>query len=325
MHYEQNLLSSEVSEDDLKNYPVIVSNLTKIYNNDIIALSDLSVKFPKGAVGLLGPNGSGKSTLIKILLGLVKPTRGDAWVLGENIKSSGSHLKWNIGYVPENDCLPLSLNAVEICKLFGIASGLSPYDALQRAHEVLDYVGIEESRYREIKTYSTGMKQRVKLAQALVHDPPLLLIDEPTNGLDPKGREEMLELINNLKKVGKNIILSSHILPDIEETCDYVVIIHNGQLVVVDSLNSVLSGAMQRILISTDDNATFVKLLENLGCKIIRWNYDSIIVDLETIDHTEIIKLAAKHNIGLKKLFRPKKSLEEFFLAALNIDLVSEV
>ena len=312
---------SEKLLEEIKTHPVVVKGLTKVYNQQVVALSDLTVSFPKGAVGLLGPNGSGKSTLIKILLKLVTPTNGDAWVLGKNIKYKHLEIHRDVGYVPENDCLPLKLNAVEVCKLFGIASGLSPSDALQRAHEVLDYVGIDESRYREINSYSTGMKQRVKLAQALIHDPPLLLIDEPTNGLDPSGREEMIKLLNELKRVGKNLIISSHILPDIEETCDNVVIIHNGQLVIADSLEDVLRGAMTRLLISTENNQHFVKLLQERNIKILSWDTESIIIDSSGLDINQLFKIAADNDIGIRKVFRPKKSLEEFFLAALNINL----
>ncbi len=300
---------------------IVAKHLTKIYPGNVIGLADLTVALPFGSVGLLGPNGSGKSTFIKLLLGLIRPTEGDAWVLGKNIRTDSMAIRYDVGYVPENDSLQENLNAVEVCKLFGIASGLSSSDAIQRAHEVLDYVGLDEARYRLVKTYSTGMKQRVKLAQALVHDPPLLLIDEPTNGLDPKGREDMIRLLVELREAGKSLVVSSHILPDIEEICEYVMILHNGRLVASNSLTDILNETSSRWIVNSSENRRFVKILEENGIPILHWSSEQILVDLEDWDPQKIIALAADHDIGLQRLVRPRKTLEQFFLAALNIEI----
>ncbi len=313
------LTSSDLS--DHAGYSIVANHLTKIYQGNVIGLADLTVSLPFGSVGLLGPNGSGKSTFIKLLLGLIKPTEGDAWVLGKNIRTDSMAIRYDVGYVPENDSLQDNLNAVEVCKLFGIASGLSSSDAIQRAHEVLDYVGLDEARYRLVKTYSTGMKQRVKLAQALVHDPPLLLIDEPTNGLDPKGREDMIRLLIELRNAGKTLVVSSHILPDIEEICEYVMILHNGKLVTSDSLTHILNETSSRWIVNSSENKQFVNILEENEIPVLHWSSEQILVNLEQTDPQRIIALAAKNNIGLQRLVRPRKTLEQFFLAALNIEI----
>jgi ABC-2 type transport system ATP-binding protein len=209
---------------------VSLDDVTVLYAKNE-ALSGVTVRFPDGAVGLLGPNGAGKSTMIKALLGFVVPTRGQMLVLGLDVRHKAQHIRARIGYMPENDSHIPGMNAVTFVAYCGQLSGLPPVDAMQRAHEVLYYVGLGEARYRNVETYSTGMKQRIKLAQALVHDPDLLFLDEPTNGMDPKGRDEMLALIHDLghnKRV--NLILSSHLLPDVEHTCDHVIVMDKGRI-----------------------------------------------------------------------------------------------
>jgi ABC-2 type transport system ATP-binding protein len=180
---------------------------------------------------LLGPNGAGKSTLIKALLGFVVPGRGRMQVLGLDVAHAGLDIRGRVGYVPESDAHIPGMNAVSFVAYCGELGGLPRVDAVQRAHEVLFYVGLGEARYRNVETYSTGMKQRIKLAQALVHDPDLLFLDEPTNGMDPKGRDEMLELVHDLgHNKGVNLILSSHLLPDVEYACDHVVVLDKGKV-----------------------------------------------------------------------------------------------
>ncbi len=193
------------------------------------ALRDVTARFGLGAVGLLGPNGAGKSTMLKALLGFVAPDRGRMTVLGYDVATSPLDIRARIGYMPESDAHIPGMNAVSFVAYCGELAGLPRVDAMQRAHEVLFYVGLGEARYRNVETYSTGMKQRIKLAQALVHDPDLLFLDEPTNGMDPKGRDEMLELVRDLAhNKGVNLILSSHLLPDVEFTCDHVVVMDKG-------------------------------------------------------------------------------------------------
>ncbi len=193
------------------------------------ALREVTAAFPAGAVGLLGPNGAGKSTLLKALLGFVTPAAGRMQVLGLDVAASPMRIRARLGYMPESDGHIPGMNGVSFVAYCGELAGLPRSDAMQRAHEVLHYVGLGEARYRNLETYSTGMKQRIKLAQALVHDPDLLFLDEPTNGMDPKGRDEMLDLVKDLAtRKGVNLILSSHLLPDVEATCARVVVMHGG-------------------------------------------------------------------------------------------------
>jgi ABC-2 type transport system ATP-binding protein len=220
--------------------PVIeISALTKTYPGEVTALDGLTVSFAPGVTGLVGANGAGKSTLIKILLGLIPPTSGQARVLGRDCASSGEAIRVLLGYMPEHDCLPPDVTATEFVTHLGRISGLPPTVAKERAAESLRHVGLHEERYRLIGTYSTGMKQRVKLAQALVGAPRLLLLDEPTNGLDPAGRTAMLELIGRIgTEFGISIVVASHLLGEIERICDHLVAIEGGRLLRAASITS---------------------------------------------------------------------------------------
>jgi len=205
--------------------------LTKRYPGGVVALDGLSLTLEPGIIGLVGANGAGKSTFLRILLGLLEPTSGGATVLGRDVRSDGSELRRHIGYMPESDCLPPDVTATDFVGQMGRLSGLPVAAARERTAEVLRHVGLYEERYRPIGGYSTGMKQRVKLAQALVHDPRLLLLDEPTNGLDPAGRDEMLELIRRTgREFGIATIVASHLLGEIERVCDFLVAIEGGKL-----------------------------------------------------------------------------------------------
>jgi ABC-2 type transport system ATP-binding protein len=196
------------------------------------ALDGASTSFSEGAVGRLGPNGAGKTTLLKILLGFLAPQRGTAKVLGMDVALQPLDVRQKIGYMPEVDCHIPGMNAVQLCTYAGELCGMPRTEAIQRAHEALYYAGLGEARYRPVETYSTGMKQRAKLAQALVHGPKVVFLDEPTNGLDPKGRLEMLELIKDLSRnKGVSVILSSHILRDVEDACGSVVMLAKGKVV----------------------------------------------------------------------------------------------
>jgi ABC-2 type transport system ATP-binding protein len=210
--------------------------LTKVYPGGVTALDGLTVDFKPGVTGLVGANGAGKSTLIKILLGLIRPTQGQAKVLG---LQTGEKVRSLLGYMPEHDCLPGDVTATEFVTHLGRISGLPPTVAKERAAESLRHVGLHEERYRLIGTYSTGMKQRVKLAQALVGAPRLLLLDEPTNGLDPAGRTAMLELIARIgAEFGISIVVASHLLGEIERICDHLVAIDGGRLLRADTITS---------------------------------------------------------------------------------------
>jgi ABC-2 type transport system ATP-binding protein len=213
--------------------------LTKRYGTTVTALDELTVTVEPGITGLIGANGAGKSTLIKILLGLLEPTSGVAAVLGHNCVTGGFAIRTLTGYMPEHDCLPPDMTATELVTHLGRMSGLPATAARERAADSLRHVGLYEERYRQIGTYSTGMKQRVKLAQALVGDPRLLLLDEPTNGLDPGGRTAMLELISRIgAEFGISILVASHLLGEIEQICDHLVAVDSGRLLRADSVRS---------------------------------------------------------------------------------------
>ena len=206
-----------------------IQNLTVRYGS-FTALNGFSCDIPEGCTGLLGPNGAGKTTLLKTLLGFVQPAGGSANVLGLDIRSKGKEIRQRIGLMPEQDCHIPGMSAVQFVSYAGELAGMPGDQALRRSHEVLEYCGLGEARYRNVETYSTGMKQRIKLAQALVHGPKLLLLDEPTNGLDPAGREDMLELVRSVSHgKGVNVLVSSHLLPDIERVCDRIIVM-KGEL-----------------------------------------------------------------------------------------------
>ena len=231
------------------------------------ALSDVSATFPAGAIGLLGPNGAGKSTMLKALLGLLTPLNGRIEVLGFDVAAKPLEIRARVGYMPESDAHIPGMNAVSFVAYCAELSGLPPADAMQRAHEVLYYVGLGEARYRNVETYSTGMKQRIKLAQALVHDPDLLLLDEPTNGMDPKGRDEMLGLIRDIAH-NRNIslILSSHVMPDVDSVCDAVVVMNRGQVVMQGPIASLKkpAGRIFEVRVKGDRDA-FVDRLRSMA------------------------------------------------------------
>jgi ABC-type multidrug transport system, ATPase component len=210
---------------------IATQGLTKRYANGVTALADLTLTVTPGIVGLVGANGAGKSTLIKILLGLLSPTAGRVSVLGLDPGTQGEEVRARVGYMPENDCLPPDISAAEFVTHMARMSGLPKTAARERASEALRHVGLYEERYRQIGGYSTGMKQRVKLAQALVHDPDLLLLDEPTNGLDPAGRDAMLTLIQRIgTDFGISVVVCSHLLGEVERICDSLIAIDGGRL-----------------------------------------------------------------------------------------------
>jgi ABC-2 type transport system ATP-binding protein len=207
-----------------------VEHLTKRYGN-VVALNDVSFSITDGITGILGENGAGKSTAIKILLGLIQPTSGRAMVLGQDASESIA-VRARVGYMPEHDCLPSQVSAAEFLTHMAEVSGLPPSMARTRAADTLRHAGLFEERYRAIGGYSTGMKQRVKLSQALVHDPVFVFLDEPTAGLDPAGREEMLQLIRKThREFGISVLFSSHLMADVERTCDRIIVLQGGQLV----------------------------------------------------------------------------------------------
>jgi ABC-2 type transport system ATP-binding protein len=240
--------------------PVIeTAALTKVYPGDVTALGGLTVTVAPGVTGLIGANGAGKSTLIKVLLGLLAPTSGTATVLGHDCVREGERIRQVVGYMPEHDCLPADVTATEFVTHMGRISGLPATAAKERAAEALRHVGLHEERYRQIGTYSTGMKQRVKLAQALAGDPRLLLLDEPTNGLDPAGRNAMLELIERIgEEFGISIMVASHLLGEIERICDHLVAIEAGRLLRADTIDS-FTKASQMLVIEVEEGTAALR------------------------------------------------------------------
>jgi ABC-2 type transport system ATP-binding protein len=285
------------------------------------ALSNVSAEFPAGAVGLLGPNGAGKSTMLKALLGLIKPDKGTLRVLGLDVATSALEIRTRIGYMPENDAQIPGMSAVSFVAYCGELSGLPPADAMQRAHEVLYYVGLGEARYRNVETYSTGMTQRVKLAQALVHDPDLLLLDEPTNGMDPKGRDEMLALVRDLahnKQI--NLILSSHVMPDVETVCHSVVVMNHGTVVMrgpIDTLKGP-AGRMFEVRIK-GDRAAFVERLRREAFECREAEGDLLRVTLPAEAGADRL-FAAAASVGAQvRHLRPSlPTLEDVFAGAVG-------
>ena len=216
-----------------------IDHVTKRYPGTV-ALDDLTVELPRGRIGLVGANGAGKTTTFRLLLGLAHPTEGRIEVCGVDVGRDPIGVRSRLGYMPEHDCLPLDQSAADVVSTFGELSGLPPRAARQRASDILDLVGLDEARFRPIGGFSTGMRQRAKLAQAIVGDPELVLLDEPTAGLDPLGREDMLTLVGRLGSFGISVIMATHLLDDVQRVCDHVVMIDGGRLVVSGATDALL-------------------------------------------------------------------------------------
>ena len=295
-------------------------SLTRRYG-DVVALDALTVRIEPGITGLVGANGAGKSTLIKILLGLVVPTSGSARVLGRPIDDARHEIHRLVGYMPEHDCLLPDMSAAEFVTWLARCSGFPPSAARERAAEVLRHVGLFEERYRPMGGYSTGMAQRVKLAQALVHDPALLILDEPTNGLDPAGREDMLALIERTgREFGISVLVSSHLLGELERICDGVVLVDHGRLVRAERLG-VLTGETSTLVVEIDgDAAAFAAELNARGVaatadrqRIIVTIPESANPDDERVTFDAVRDVAVQHNAGLLRMERRRGHLEDLF------------
>ncbi|PYR91443.1 MAG: hypothetical protein DMF84_17575 [Acidobacteria bacterium] len=302
--------------------PVVqLDAVTVIYGKNR-ALKNVTATFARGAVGLLGPNGAGKSTMLKSLLGFVKPDEGRMSVLGMNVAHDPLKIRARIGYMPESDAHIPGMNAVSFVAYCGELAGLPAVDAMQRAHEVLYYVGLGEARYRNVETYSTGMKQRIKLAQALVHDPDLLFLDEPTNGMDPKGRDEMLELVRDLgHNKGVSLILSSHLLPDVEYTCDDVVVMDKGQVAAQGPINE-LKGPAGRVfeLRVKGDLRGFIDVLASEGMDVHATDEDvmRVFVPAGAGDQKAIFAAASRFGAQVRHLRPSVPTLEDVFAKAVG-------
>lgn len=304
---------------------VILDRVSVIYGTNR-ALRDVSAVFPQGAVGLLGPNGAGKSTMLKALLGFIAPASGRLEVLGMNVADKPLEVRSKLGYMPETDGHIPGMNAVTFVAYCAQLAGLPKADAMQRAHETLFYVGLGEARYRNLETYSTGMKQRIKLAQALVHDPDLVFLDEPTNGMDPKGRDEMLDLIRDIAhNKGINLILSSHLLPDVEYTCDHVVVLDKGSVAAFGPIEE-LKGPTGRVyeVRVKGDLAPFIAALHGAGMECRETEEDVMRVFVPGVlaraggDQQHICAVAGQVSVQVRHLRTSVPTLEDVFARAIG-------
>ena len=293
---------------------VATDSLTKRYPGGVMALDGLTLELEPGIIGLVGANGAGKSTLLRILLGLLAPTSGSASVLGHDVRTDATAMRRHVGYMPESDCLPPDVTATDFVGLMGRLSGLPKSAARERAAEVLRHVGLYEERYRPIGGYSTGMKQRVKLAQALVHDPRLLLLDEPTNGLDPAGRDEMLELVRRTgTEFGIAVIVASHLLGEIERVCDHLVAIDAGRLIRSAPLHA-FTERTGTLAVEVEEGSD--RLAAAIVATGLRAEVDgrTVIVELHDDRPWDVIRDAiAELDLPLVRIEQRRRGLEELF------------
>ncbi|MDG2224175.1 MAG: ABC transporter ATP-binding protein [Rubripirellula sp.] len=294
--------------------------MTKSYK-EVAALSDVSLRVEPGVTGLLGPNGSGKSTLIKSLLGLVQTQQGSGSVLGMEWPQRVREIRDQVGYLPEDDCYIAGLNGIESVAFMAHLAGLPGTEGLRRAHEICDFCDIGEERYRPVESYSTGMRQKLKFAQALVHDPPFLILDEPTTGLDPDQRESMLRRIRTLYRThGKSILLSTHILPDVRSVCDQVIMLVGGEVRIIDTLENLSRPAEPTVQIAIyGDSAPLMQRLQNDGFSVIEESDGSLrVAGIDTDQIPELWQKAAETGTSVRRLTPAMNSLDEIFFHAAS-------
>lgn len=286
-------------------------------------LKGLSLTLKGRTIGLLGPNGAGKSMLINTLLGFWRPSEGTARVFGHDVRTAARTVRGLIGYMPENDSFISGMTAISYVRLAAELSGLPSEAALERAHETLFYVGLGEARYRKLGAYSLGMKQMAKLAQAIVHGPKLVILDEPTNGLDPQARIRMIRLIREMRDLeSMHIVICSHLLRDIEETCEEAVILKAGRVVHYSNLEEERSSNRRFVEIETEgDDGTFADAIERLGCACAVTSPGKIKTVLtEGIEIRDLYRLAADRDVELRRLNYRRDTLEDIFLKAMESD-----
>ncbi len=300
--------------------PVITArNLRKMYGPHL-ALDDVNLDIPSGAVGILGPNGAGKSTLFKCLLGLITTTSGEGTVLGYDIRTEGDKIRSRIGYMPEYDALDPGLSAIDQVRYAGELLGMNPAHATRRAHEVLQYVGLKDQRYRKIETYSTGMKQAAKLACALVHDPDVLICDEPTNGLDQRAREFMLQTLRRTVSEGnRSVLMSSHVMDDVQEVCDRIVMIHKGKIVVQRRIEDLARQIEREIEISVWGGASRMQQeLESRGFGVRRLGRVLRVDRTDDSTTRVILKAAVAADVQVRQMQEYEPDLEDIFLLIME-------
>ncbi len=283
-------------------------------------LKGLTCSLSGRTIGLLGPNGAGKSTLINTLLGFYQPSGGTARIFGYDIRSQTKQIRSIVGYMPENDAFIANMTAVSFIRFMGELSGLPSEAALERAHESLFYVGLGESRYRKVGTYSLGMKQLAKLAQAIVHGPKLIILDEPTNGLDPPARQRMIRMIKEMREVHDlHIVLCSHLLRDVEEICEEVLILKDGRIVHYSNLEEERRANRRFVEMEpVGDSAAFAQALEGMGCECALSTNRLKAVLSEGMEIRDIYRLAAERDVQLRRLNYRRDTLEDIFLKAME-------
>lgn len=298
---------------------VVLDHVTVRYGRRV-ALNDVTLQIGEGIVGLLGPNGAGKSTMLKTLLGFCKPASGIALLFGMQAGRGGREVRRRVGYMPERDVTSPKLSAVSFVSYCGTLAGMPYRDALQRTHEVLNYAGFGEERYRAMETYSTGMRQRAKLAQALVHDPRVLFLDEPTNGLDPVGRIAMLDLILDVaRQRGVAIILSSHLLPDVEHVCDKVILMNHGRVVRQGAISEFTQVHVQRFAVRVKEGAAaFQERMIGEGCTAELADDGKVLVRIsENQDPSYLFQRARQWGFQVRDVVPVRQRLEDVFLEAV--------
>jgi ABC-2 type transport system ATP-binding protein len=321
-----NAPAAEISPPSATRGPAVpfiieTSRLGKTYGTQK-ALTDVTLQVPPGTIGLLGPNGAGKSTFIKCLLNLETPSSGTARVLGRDIRAGNRASREKVGYSPEQDCHISGMAGCEYVTYCGQLSGMPMRLARQRTHEILDLVGMGQERYRPVDTYSTGMRQRVKLAQALVHDPEVVFLDEPTNGLDPSGREHILKLIGSLwSDLGISVVMSSHLLRDIERVCDRVIIIGNGRMLEHDSIVA-LKNRHRRIveLAPSGSLDRFITVLDGVGARVTRLSNGRLRVEAQSDSIEWILQLMRDHSLPPAEIIANPDALHEMFIKSISAD-----
>ncbi len=284
-------------------------------------LNGLSGSLSGRAIGLLGPNGSGKSTLINTLLGFHAPSRGTARVLGRDIRRQSREIRATVGYMPENDAFIAGMTGIRFVRYMAELSGLPAEQAVERAHEAFFYVGLGEARYRKLGTYSLGMKQLAKLAQAIVHGPKLLILDEPTNGLDPLARQRMIQLVRAIRDAGDTrLLLSSHLLRDVDETCDEVLILKDGCIAAITNIEEERRSNRKFIEMETvGASEAFTGAMHALGCECASYGSGRVKLVLpEKVEIRDLYRVAAVQGVQVRRLNHRRDSLEDIFLNAME-------
>ena len=307
-------------EDPFSEAPIITAKgLRKMYGPHL-ALDDINLEIPRGAVGILGPNGAGKSTLFKCLLGLITTTSGEGSVLGLDIRTQGEQIRSKIGYMPEYNALDPNLFAVDQVRYAGELLGMNSKNATQRSHEVLEYVGLKDQRYRKIETFSTGMLQATKLACALVHDPEILICDEPTNGLDQRAREFMLQTLNRTVNEGnRSVLMSSHVMDDVQDLCDSIVMIHKGRIVVQSSIDDLVEQVDKEVEMVIGGGAS--KMEEALSSKGLETRRLGRVIRIKVESDSTVekaLEAAVSAGVQVRQMKEYEPDLEDVFLLVMD-------